>query len=286
MSLSYEDHVVTVDGLRLRYIEAGQGHPVIFLHGGSLGSSADVFRRNLRDFAAAGYRAIAFDQPGFGLSDLPADHSGAYRREAIPKFIAALGLERPVCVAHSQAGGMAVRLALKHPALFSHLIILGTGSLLPKLDGGGDKGAAVQQRLERRMAAQEPMLEDTRKLLEANLYHHELITDEELALRHARSLGQAFTAFVARNDMADASQKKASEEVPIWQKLKDVPVPMLMIYGANDRAQAAQRVRLLQELEPSLNLHLVDNCKHLVPWDAQAQVEAMSLVFLKGHSAR
>ena len=131
----FEDHFVTIDGLRLRYIEAGAGHPLIFLHGGSLGSSADVFRRNIRDFAAAGYRAIAFDQPGFGLSDVPSDHSGAYRRDSIPKFIEALGLSRPVSVAHSQAGGMAVRLALKQPQLFSHLIILGTGSLLPQLDG-------------------------------------------------------------------------------------------------------------------------------------------------------
>lgn len=280
----FEDKFVNVDGLRLRFIEAGQGHPVIFLHGGSLGSSADVFRRNIADFAAAGYRAIAFDQPGFGLADLPSDHSGSYRRESIPKFIEALGLSRPVCVAHSQAGGMAVRLALKHPTLFSHLIILGTGSLLPQLDGGADASGAVQQRLERRMAAKEPELADTRKLLEANLYHHDLITDEELALRHARSLGSAFEAFIARNEMPDASQKKGSDETPIWQKLKDISVPMLMIYGANDRGQAAQRVALLKEREPTLNLHLVADCKHLVPWDAQAQVKTLSLNFLKASS--
>ena len=73
MSASFEDRFVSVDGLRLRYFEAGAGHPVIFLHGGSLGSSADVFRRNLPVFASSGYRAIAFDQPGFGLSDTPHD---------------------------------------------------------------------------------------------------------------------------------------------------------------------------------------------------------------------
>jgi pimeloyl-ACP methyl ester carboxylesterase len=58
-----------------------------------------------------------------------------------------------------------------------------------------------------------------------------------------------------------------------------------MIYGANDRAQAAQRVALLKEREPTLNLHLVPDCKHLVPWDAQSHVEKMGLEFLKSTSA-
>ena len=37
------DKFVSVDGLKLRYIEAGSGPSVLFLHGASLGSSADVF---------------------------------------------------------------------------------------------------------------------------------------------------------------------------------------------------------------------------------------------------
>ncbi|HZH84801.1 MAG TPA: hypothetical protein VFD87_16760, partial [Phototrophicaceae bacterium] len=41
------DKFVSVDGLKLRYIEAGSGPSVLFLHGASLGSSADVFLRNL-----------------------------------------------------------------------------------------------------------------------------------------------------------------------------------------------------------------------------------------------
>src|SRR4051812_30247326 len=81
-----KDRFVTIDGLRLRYIEEGEGPAVVLLHGASLGSSADVFIRNLTPLASAGFRAIAFDQPGFGLSDVPADHSAAFRRDSIPKF--------------------------------------------------------------------------------------------------------------------------------------------------------------------------------------------------------
>src|SRR5258705_8459451 len=162
-----KDKYVTVDGLKVRYIEEGEGPAVLLLHGASLGSSADVFIRNLTALARGGFRAIAFDQPGFGLSDVGSDLSPAYRRDSIPKFMDALGLKKAALVGHSQAGNPAVQLALKEPERYSHIIVLGTGSLLPPLDGAGDSEGAAQQRLERRMASEEPTIDDTRKLLEA-----------------------------------------------------------------------------------------------------------------------
>ena len=89
-----ESKFIAVDGLNIRYIEEGGGPPVLLLHGASLGSSADVFIRNLSPLAQAGFQAIAFDQPGFGLSDVPADLSAAYRRDIVPKFMDALRLKQ------------------------------------------------------------------------------------------------------------------------------------------------------------------------------------------------
>jgi 4,5:9,10-diseco-3-hydroxy-5,9,17-trioxoandrosta-1(10),2-diene-4-oate hydrolase len=281
-----QDHYVTVDGLRLRYIEEGQGPAVILLHGASLGSSADVFIRNLTPLAKAGFRAIAFDQPGFGLSDVPTDHSAGYRRKSIPKFIDALGLKKVALIAHSQAGNPAVQLALAEPERYSHIVVLGTGSLLPPLEDkpqSEGREAAVQQRLERRMAQSEPTIDDTRKLLEANLFHHELITPEELALRHSRSIGKNFEAFVARGNLAEDNKKKPKEESakPMWQRLIDVKVPLLMIFGRNDRANAEQRAELLKKTYPQLNLHIVDGCKHLVPWDVADKLIELAVPVLK-----
>jgi len=276
-----EDNYVTVDGLKIRYIEEGDGPPVLLLHGASLGSSCDVFIRNLAPLAKAGFQAIAFDQPGFGLSDVPADLSAAYRRDMIPKFMDALRLKQVALIGHSQAGNPAVQLALKEPQRYSHVVVLGTGSLLPPLDGEGeDRGAAVQQRLERRMAESEPTLEDTRKLLEANLFHHELITPEELALRHARSIGRNFEAFVARNAAAEAEPPK-EPKVPLWQRLIELKVPLLMIFGRDDRAHAAERAALLEEKFPQLDVNVVADCKHLVPWDAADEFLRLTVPFLK-----
>jgi pimeloyl-ACP methyl ester carboxylesterase len=276
-----KDKFVTVDGLKLRYIEEGEGPAVLLLHGASLGSSADVFIRNLVPLARAGFRAIAFDQPGFGLSDVPADLSAAYRRDSIPKFMDALGLKKAALVGHSQAGNPAVQLALKEPARYSHIVVLGTGSLLPPLGAAGeDGGAAAQQRLERRMAAAEPTIEDTRKLLEANLFHHDLITPEELALRHSRSTGKNFAAFVARNEAAEAAPPK-EPKTPLWQRLVELQMPLLLIFGRNDRANAAKRATMLKEAYPQLAIHIADDCKHLVPWDAADDFIRLAIPFLK-----
>lgn len=266
--------------MRLRYLEMGQGPAVLLLHGGSIGSSADVFRRNMPPMAAAGLRAIAFDQPGFGGSENPSDISAAFRRASIVGLMDALGIQKAALFAHSQAGGPSVQLALQTPERFSHVVVLGTGSLLPPLEGSGEgKDMAVQQRLERRMALTEPTIDDTRKLLEANLYHHELITPEELALRHSQSIGKNFAAFVARSEAP--SSPKAAGGTPLWQRLVDVKVPMLMIFGKNDRANAFERATRLKKEYPQLNLHIVDNCKHLVPWDAADAIVSMAIPFMK-----
>ena len=273
---------IVVDGLNLRYIELGEGPAVLFLHGASLGSSADVFLRNLPPFADAGFRALAFDQPGFGLSDLPTDHSSAFRRTTILRFMDALGLSTAALVGHSQAGAPAVQIALQTPSRVSHVIVLGTGGLLPPSDANKhDAEGAAQQRLERRMARVEPTLEDTRKLLEANLFHHELITTEELELRHRRSLGKPFEAFCARSDLAERAPPKAPDK-PLWTRLLDITVPLLLIYGREDRGRAFDRATSLKRAYPQLDLHIVDGCKHLMPWDAAQDLVRLAVPFLKG----
>jgi len=273
------DKFITVDGLKTRYIEEGEGAPILMIHGGSLGSSADVFARNLGPLAAAGFRAIAFDQPGFGLSDIPEDLSAGYRRNFVPKFIDALGLGKVALIGHSQAGNPAVNLALNDPERYTQIIVLGTGSLLPRKEGEG-RDAAVQQRLERRMAVSEPSIDDTRKLLEANLFHHELITPEELEIRHRHSVGRNFKVFVARSE-AGGGRNKKSDGTPIWDRLVELQMPLLMIYGRNDKGNAAQRAEGLKEKHPELHLHVVDDCKHLVPWDAADAFIDLAIPFLK-----
>ena len=277
------DRFIAVDGLDIRYLEVGNGVPAILLHGSSLGSSADVFRRNLPALANGGVRAIAVDLPGFGKSDPATDLSGAARNAFILRFMDELGLKRAALIGHSSSGGPAVSIALKNPDRVSHVIVLGTGSLLPALEAGGTKvggrEGAAQARLEERMVKQEPTLDDTRALLEANLFHHELITEEELALRHQNSIGPCFAQFVRRHAAA-GEDGGIKSSVPLWQRLVELKQPLLLIYGRNDRARAEERAKLLKERYPQLDLHFADGCKHLVPWDAAEMFHQLAVPFL------
>jgi pimeloyl-ACP methyl ester carboxylesterase len=58
-------------------------------------------------------------------------------------------------------------------------------------------------------------------------------------------------------------------------------MPLLMIFGKNDRANAYERATLLKEKQPELDLHIVDGCKHLVPWDAADEMIRLVVPFLK-----
>ena len=276
-----EDKFVSVDGLRLRYIEEGSGPSVLFLHGASLGSSADVFLRNLGPFAKAGFRAVAFDYPGFGLSDVPAKQSTAQQRNSIPKFIDAASLGKTALIAHSRSGGFAVQLALDDPSRYSHVIILGTGSLLPpQTQEQVGKYEAVQARVDKEMAQKEPTLEDARKLLQADTFNHSLISDEDVSLRHRSMIGRNFKAHQDRQSH-DAPGGGASQARPLWQRLTELKMPLLMIFGREDRAHAGERAELLQRMHPEINLHIVNGCKHMVHWDAFDNLMRLGVPFLK-----
>jgi 2-hydroxy-6-oxo-octa-2,4-dienoate hydrolase len=253
---------IRVDGLSVRYFATGEGAPVLLLHGASLGSSADVWTRNLAPLAAHGLRVIAPDLPGFGGTDNPPDHSVAYRKRFVLAFMDALDIQRAALVGHSQAGRVALDLAISEPQRVTRLVVLATGSLLPplaeKAGGDGEEGSAA-----------EPTLEDTRVLLEGNLYNRALITPDELELRHRMSVGKNYSAFLARKAAKGQGGKgsKGGADAP-WQRVAKCPVPLLMLYGENDRAQAAQRAAKAKKLSPALNVVLLPRCAHLVQWDA------------------
>ena len=278
-----EEKFLKIDALTVRYLEQGHGPPVLFLHGASLGSSADVFLGLLDRFADAGFCALALDIPGYGLSDVPARQSRPVQRQLIRSFVAALGLSKVALIAHSRAGGDAVLLALEAPDSYRAIVILGTGYLLPPAsDQQINQLAALQARIDRRLAAHEPTLDDVRKLLEADLFNHALISKDVLDLRHSRSIGKNFIAHVARQQ-EEGFEITDQFGTPLWQRVRDVKPPVMLIYGKDDRGNAAARAAALKSQYPDTNIHIVPNCKHMVPWDAADLVVELVVPFLRSN---
>ena len=281
-----EDKYVTIDGLRVRYIEQGTGPVALFLHGASLGSTSDVFVDMIPQFAEAGFRAVSFDIPGFGLSDTPAQQTVKAQRESIPKFIDAAKLGKVALMAHSRSGGFAVELALAEPQRYSHVVIMGSGNLLPPQDAGQvERHQAAQTRADQMMAEKEPTLEDSRKQLQADTFNVALLTDERVRVRNSRSVGQNFKNHIARQAGGEgppaAGGGAPGGAKPLWQRITELKMPILLIYGREDRAHAAERAAMLKQQHPEMNVHIVPNCKHLVPWDAADEVLRLSVPFLR-----
>lgn len=268
------EKTIQVDGLKTCYLEEGSGPAVIFLHGASLGSSARVFERNLPAIGAAGFRAIAYDQPGFGLSDNPTDYTTSYRTNFILKFLDAIGVQRGALVGHSQAAGMVVRVAFQHPTRVSHLMVVGGGAVLPPLPGKAGSGGPAEGE---EGTSRAPTLEDMRKILDTNFFNKALITQEVLQKRLEMSVGKNLDAFIQRSK----AREPQSDAVPLYKRLKEISVPLMLLYGKQDRGSAAERCALLKEQEPGLRIELIDNAAHLVIWEAPDKFNEIAIRFLK-----
>lgn len=96
-------NTITVDGLATSYLEAGQGHPVVLLHGGEFGASAELGWERTIPALAARYRVLAPDMLGYGGSAKILDFvdGRGMRLRHIASFCAAVGAEAAYFVGNS-----------------------------------------------------------------------------------------------------------------------------------------------------------------------------------------
>ena len=116
------------DGLRLAYLDEGEGRPVVFFHGEPTWSF--LWRKVIPPVRDAGFRCIAPDLPGFGRSDKPTDIGWyTYDRHvaAMAALLEELDLRDATVVVHDWGGPIGLRLAVEHPHRIGRLVALDTG---------------------------------------------------------------------------------------------------------------------------------------------------------------
>ena len=114
-----------VQGRPAAYSVAGQGLPVVFLHGWAL--AQHTYRNVVERIAAQGCRVIAPSMPGFGgTGDLPdSQFSLTGYGQWVADLLEALEVDEPaVVVGHSFGGGVAIRLAHDHPQRVRSLVLV------------------------------------------------------------------------------------------------------------------------------------------------------------------
>ena len=244
-----------LEGFSVRLREAGEGEPILCLHGGPGMDSAyffpdlEVWGPGLRALAR-NHRVVTYDQRGCGGSGIPAvDQPLALSRHVddVARVVAALGLERPTLLAHSFGAVLGILFALQHPELLSRLVILG-GAPTRNFQAGYRRAVAselppeVAARLARLQAGElddEAMRERFRLVLP--LYFHQTLSDEK---RESLLSSVTFRAAVNR------AVAVGLEDYDLSAALPHVRAPSLVVYGTSDRVvqpeyQLAFRGRLL-----------------------------------------
>ncbi len=116
---------VIVDNVRLHYLSAGEGPPVVLLHGAN--TSLRDFEASILGLLAAHHRVIAFDRPGYGYSERGREPwvDPSRQAELVRAALDRLGVERPVLVGHSWSGAVVLNYLLRHPHEVAGAVLLG-----------------------------------------------------------------------------------------------------------------------------------------------------------------
>lgn len=230
---------VDVDGLRIAYLAAGAGPPLVLLHGGLC--DGRVWSAQLDDLAGE-FTVVAWDAPGCGRSDDPPElFSLADYADCLAGFVAALGLGTPHVLGHSFGGGLALQLGARHPAVPRSLVVAGgyagwAGSLPP---------AEVEARLALALRLADRLPEPVRPASIPGLLSPAFPAGrvDELAAVMA-DVRPAGTVVMAR----------AFAEADLRSVLAEVVAPTLLLYGDADQRAPRRVAEGIHRLAPSSTL--------------------------------
>jgi 2-hydroxy-6-oxonona-2,4-dienedioate hydrolase len=259
-----------VDGIKTFFVERGDGEAVVLIHGAAPGACAQVsWQPTVDPLATAGFWVIAYDQPGFGHSGLPEDHSVEYRVQHAKAFIDTLGLPHYHLIGSSVGAYIAARLALEDPRV-DRLVLVAGSALAPR---GAEEAASMARDQAATLDAYEPSLESVRALTYSTLHRSELVTEDLVRTRLEMSSGPRHEAQRAR--------RTAPPHRPILDELPRLGPKTLILWGRNDPGAAVERALLLFERIPGAELHVFDECGHWVQWDQAPRFNQIVSAFLK-----
>ncbi len=250
---------VEVDGVRLHYQEAGDpaAPPMILIHG--FAASNLVWSKVFLEFAAAGYRVIAPDLPGYGYSAKPRhlDYTIAHQAELIVSFLRQMEVDRAVFLGSSYGAAIAATIALDRPELVEKLVMVGavnnnkpTRYLLMRLFGSPIIGDILS-----------PLLVGSRRLLRLRMKRvydrHSWVLDERrVDARHlplrTRGAHRAIIRTVRRWDA-----ERVSREAHLLTQ------PTLLMWGDTDREVPLGDGERLHQAIPGSRLIVFRECGHL-----------------------
>ena len=253
----FESRFIEADGIRTHYVEAGDGPPLVLIHGGGAGADGiSNFALNLPIYARS-RRTIIVDMVGFGQSDAPDptsyDYTQGARTRHMIAFLEALGLSQISLIGNSMGGSTACGVALERPDLVRDLVLMGAGVNMSADDMAKNRPnmAAVLSYDETR--------EGMERIIDALTYDFtaspELITYRlEASLRPAyRDAYRAIMGWVKENGLVYSPETLASLKPRV-----------LVVAGKNDIMIPVAKMHELIDTIDQASGHIIAHCGHWV----------------------
>lgn len=271
-------------GVRTRSIEAGEGEPLILLHG--IGGHAEAYSRNVVALAQAGYRVHAIDMIGHGLTDKPDEpYSTGRFAEHLLAFVDAIGADRVFLSGESIGGWTAGWFALHHPDRL-HGLILNTPSGIAIDEQGIEMTPAQYQErrveLRRRTLAalDNPTRETVRSRLEWLLLDPSGVTEELLESRYRIYCRPDFIAAQRRYWTEDVSLE-GDTELLTRERLGAIDVPTLVLWTSHDPFLPWEVGEHVHGAIPASRFTIMQDCGHWPQFERPEEFNEIVLGFLQ-----
>ena len=264
----------------LRYHEAGDGPPLLLLHGSGPGVTGwRNYRGVLADFAEH-FRCLVLEFPGFGVSDPGDGHPMMMAGASVGVFLDALGIDEPVHVIGNSMGGIVgTNLAIHSPQRVRTLVTIGG---IGKNVFAPGPGEGIKLLME---FTDDPTRDRLVRWLHSMVYDPAVVTEELIEERWALAtepltLEIAARMYSSKAFAANAAAAKASGATPYWAQLHRVQAPTLLTWGRDDRVSPVDMAMLPMRDIPNAELHVFPNCGHWTMIEAKAAWTSAVLAFL------
>jgi pimeloyl-ACP methyl ester carboxylesterase len=243
-------------GVKTNYLEAGEGPPVLLIHGSGPGVTAYANWRVVIPELSRQFRVIAPDMAGFGFSERPEGIEYGLRLwvDQALGLMDNLGVEKAHLVGNSFGGSIALRLASEHPDRVDKLVLMGSMGVHFPITEGLD-----------RVWGYEPSFENMRRVLDVFAYSRELVNDELAEVRYRGSIQpgfqEAFSAMFPADESGSRQRWVEAMRTPD-DELRSLQHRTLILHGREDQVIPVQNSYELENLLPNADLVVLSHCGH------------------------
>jgi pimeloyl-ACP methyl ester carboxylesterase len=274
----------TVYGVKTHYVHAGDGEPLILIHGGGAGGSGEHGWFNALPVLGERFHVYAPDLIGYGYTDKPeVEYSFQFLVNHLAGFIDALNLKQVRLVGNSQGAYIVLKYACDFPERVKQLVTISTSTLSSAMGLG--KAASADRALG--PPEYEFNRESMRNFLKSIINDHSKITEELIDARF--ELSQLPGAEHAKRSIMQYRKlvESPTPDPHQWQvfcvreRAPKLQMPWQVIWGGADRTAPLDLVEDMRRLCPNITrLDVIQESGHQVQNDKPEETNRVLLEFL------